>query len=356
MEMQYIMDGNGNYYRVNGENQLVVAEGKEDASVFTAFDASLRIGTGQKAKFYQTMPIRDEGNKIISISDKNTAKAEAMQPEFEYDITSIDWLEYINLFCYLAEAAKNYQTELNAKISVADKEICDLLHYVELYDLSDEEAIGTMDLLKDARQRRRDIKDEERKVDLFVRNIGTSAMVAKAKTCIKEFRKLDTRKYTPRELSELFAGMEGRKTDRFAYREKKSCVDVETMCEQEEIEVEAIKQKREETIYDGRENNWVEFAKQQRNFYANVQQYMFNLECELGDTEEAIESVLSEIEDANYNVAQGYKAFRELKDLRNEKKAKLQELEQIRKITECFDCTAMAEAYQYAVEEIAGGL
>ncbi len=33
--MQYIMDGSGNYYKINSKNQLVVADGMEDATQFT---------------------------------------------------------------------------------------------------------------------------------------------------------------------------------------------------------------------------------------------------------------------------------------------------------------------------------
>ncbi|MEE1314543.1 MAG: hypothetical protein UHS49_02095 [Faecalimonas sp.] len=317
VDMQYIMDGNGNYYRVNGNNQLVVAESKEEATVFDSSDANQRIGDGKKAKFYQAIPV-DE--KIIAIT--NTAEQEPKKPiNMEYDISAIDWPDYMNLFCYLSETAKNYQEELNAKVSVVDKEICDLLHYVELYDLSDEESVDAVEMLKDARQRRRDIKDEQTMLEAFMRSVGTSANVAKAKNCVKEMGKLETRKYTPRELSELFVGMEKRKTNREICREQKEKSSVPVISEQAEVKME-----KQETIYDGKENDWLGFAKSQRDFFTNVQQYMFNLECELDDIEYAIEDLLRTVEDANYNVAQGYKVFKELKDLRNERMRTIRKL------------------------------
>ena len=48
--MQYIMDGNGNYYRLNGNDQLVVAGSKDEASVFTSVEADERIGRGKKGR------------------------------------------------------------------------------------------------------------------------------------------------------------------------------------------------------------------------------------------------------------------------------------------------------------------
>ena len=57
--MQFIMDGSGNYYRTNEADQLVVAANREEASVFTLFDANQRIGGGKKATFYFTIPVED---------------------------------------------------------------------------------------------------------------------------------------------------------------------------------------------------------------------------------------------------------------------------------------------------------
>ena len=49
---------------------------------------------------------------------------------------------------------------------------------------------------------------------------------------------------------------------------------------------------------------------------------MVDLQIEIEAIDSAIEEILLQIEDANYNVAQGYKAFKELKHLRNERKEK----------------------------------
>ena len=106
---------------------------------------------------------------------------------------------------------------------------------------------------------------------------------------------------------------------------------------------------RKETIYDTKMNDWIVFAREQLDFYQNIPQYMINLQVELDTIDSAIEEALIQIEDANYNVAQGYKAFKELKDLRNGRKEKQRELQCLKIITEGIDCMAMQEIYQNSV-------
>lgn len=54
------------YYRTNKDNQFVVAANREEASVFTLFDANQRIRGGKKATFYFTIPVEYEagGSKV----------------------------------------------------------------------------------------------------------------------------------------------------------------------------------------------------------------------------------------------------------------------------------------------------
>lgn len=388
--MQYIMDGNGNYYTLNGNNQLVVARGREEAAVFTFYEANQRIGGGKKARFYQTIPVaaldeiegemlgeqvdeemadedaeasaHTECSKVYSIVErikdssdmkevleptKLQSKASKSQPDFEYDIEAANWDEFINYFLFLVKSIKGYQEELSKRHSDVEKEICDLLHYVELYDLTDAEGIRVVEMLKDARLRRRDIKDELSRIEYFQKTIGTSANEVKARTFLTDIKKLDTRKYYPRQLSDLFDGMEKRQTDRRQYRErftdrmKDVAREYVDSGETEEAEMEYV-----ETIFDHKENDWLEFARQQKDFYQNVGQYMINLQIDIDTINQAIEVIMETIEDANYNVTQGYKVFKELKDLRNERKAKEQELGVLRTLTEGIDIDSMADAFR----------
>lgn len=376
--LQYIMDGNGNYYTVNGDDQLVVANSREEAGVFTFFEANQRIGGGKKAKFYLTIPAEsiqeaempeelkaeDEfdtamgmapvSSKILNLADRIK---ESEQPNFKYCIDDTNWNEFANYYLFLATHVRGYQEELAKQHSDVEKEICDLLHYVELYDLTNEEGLRAMDMLKDARQRRRNIKDELSKTEFFQKMIGTSGNVAKVKGFLTEIKKLDTRKYYPRQLQDLFKGMDTRATDRDLYRERFSeredCRENENAVS--DMNVEKWREQEmsfTETIFDGKANDWLGFARQQMEFYQNAEQYMVNLQIGIDIIDRSIENVMEQMEEANYNVTQGYKVFKQLKDLRNERKTKERELAVLKIMTECFDLTAMADAFTYNMTEI----
>lgn len=384
--MQYIMDGNGNYYTVNGSGQLVVAKDRDEAGVFTFFEANQRIGGGKKAKFYHTIPVDTledmeremlEGASSINVFHvvNNIQQEEALSEtteevlskpmeeapvenekyiSYEYDIEHVDWVEFTNYYIYLMSAVKEYQERLAGRHSDVEKEICDLLHYVELYDLDDGEALRAVDLLKDARQRRRDIKDEMTRTEFFQKNIGTSAILAKAKGYLTELKKLDTRKYHPRQLPELFSGMEDRITDRNRYRENRDVYLQELTGYEDDYQEKMERQQMSfsKTIYDKKDNDWLGFVKQQLEFYQNAGQYMMNLEIRLDAIDSEIEKIMEQIEDANYNVTQGYKVFKDLKILRIERKEKERELQILRTMTEYFDCNSMADTYAYIADEI----
>ena len=81
-------------------------------------------------------------------------------------------------------------------------------------------------------------------------------------------------------------------------------------------------EERSYTPFDGKENDWLSFARQQAEFYRNAGHYITNLQIDIKEIDSEIENILLETEDANCNVTQGYKVFKRLKELRLEKKAR----------------------------------
>ena len=116
-------------------------------------------------------------------------------------------------------------------------------------------------------------------------------------------------------------------------------------------------EERSYTPFDGKENDWLSFARQQAEFYRNAGQYITNLQMDMKEIDAEIEDILLETEDANCNVAQGYKIFKRLKELRLEKKAKNQELSCLYALTDYIDCQSLADVCEdnlAEVEEIIG--
>ena len=280
---------------------------------------------------------------------------------FIYDRMHIDWDEYLTYFCDLTLGIKDYQEELKHSLNELEMQICDIMHYIELYDMDEYESIRMVDLLKECREQRRDAKDEMIRVECFQKSIGTSANVTKVKEEMVQIKKLSTRTYHPRKLKALF-----KYCPQETIRQSKLCkaLDDTTCMEEQAKHYESCETSNEEetgaimeytkqmTIFDGKENDWLQFAKQQEEFYANAEQYIYNLQTDLNELDEEIERILGEVEDANYNVAQGYHVFKQLKELRVTKKNKQKELQCLYTLTYGVDCEQQADIMKDCVYKL----
>lgn len=352
--MYYIIDGRGNYYRTNEEDQLIVSRDKENADLFELKEANKRINSGKKMYFYSILPadmesgvghvsaLREESAWVEENVASEVPKQEMHHTsEYKYDLEELDWKEYLLHFSYVVSGLKKYQDKLNSELSEVDMCISDLMHYLELYDLEDGDYIKAASMIKQYREQRRMIKDKAYMAECFQKTIGTNANLLKAKEALTHINKLEHRTYKPRLLSEIF-------TDTLIPSERR-----EPLPEQPEERVEAMEYlEQRDTKFDGEENDWGHLVAEQTIFFAEAKQYACNLQITLNELDEEIEQMLYQIEEANCNVTQGYKVFRSLKDLRVERKKVAKELECVQTITRCFDCEAMSEAYRYCGERI----
>ena len=386
--LYYIMDYSGNYYRTNQADQLVAAASEQDATVFTFAQANSRIGIGKKSAFYCMIPIEEDVTDTgIESEEENKADMEVQEraeteigdyispvkeltydeltEEVEknvlsYDLSEMDWAEYLTHFTYLVNGIKDYRDELAKKHSDVEQKICDILHYIELCETDDGEAVDLIELLRVCRENRRDIKDELQRIEYFQTNLGTNAKLAKAKQALKCIKGLETRKYKPRKYDELFENCvmkerrlhKGDISDTQDYREnRKERFDIGQAIDDEGGE-EIMTEERRYTPFDRKENDWLAFARQQAEFYRNVGQYIRNLQLDIREIDDEIEDILCEAENANCNVAQGYKVFKRLKELRLERKAKSQELNSLYAMTDYIDCEALANTCEDNLKEV----
>lgn len=223
----YITYYSSHYYRVDSKDQLVAAGSENEATIFSFADANRRIGAGPKSKFYFMTSVETEEeveeteemlepeaeetvdeaiiSTVIEMKEAEVSKA-AEGPTDEYDLSAINWEEYLTNFSYIVSNISCYKDELNQKLAEVDKKICDILHYIELCDTDEADAQDLVELLRVCRENRREYKDEMFRAEMFQKNIGTNANLAKVKDAIKSIRGLANRKYTAREFSELFDG------------------------------------------------------------------------------------------------------------------------------------------------------
>lgn len=390
--LYYIMDYSGHYYRTNKADQLVAVAGEQDATVFTFAQANSRICVGKKAAFYCMVPIEEnveDMSREVSGSDeisdnfsalpveeqeenndeyvspiKELTYDEVMEPieknVASYDLSEMDWAEYLTHFTYLVEGLKDYRDELSKKHSDVEQKICDILHYIELCETDDNEAVDLIELLRVCRENRRDIKDELQRIEYFQNSFGTNTNVTKAKQALKSIKGLGTRKYKPRKYEELFENciLKDRRLQRddihgtvHISSDTKQRYSVEPTFDEKDGEVTMVEE-RSYTPLDEKENDWVSFARQQAEFYRNAGQYIINIQIDIKELDTEIENILLEIEGANCNVAQGYKVFKRLKELRLEKKAKIKELNCLYALTDYIDCESLADTCEDNLAEI----
>lgn len=365
--LYYIMDYSGHYYRTNQAEQLVAAAGEQEATIFTLAQANRHIGVGKKASFYCMVPIEEQTESItdeVVSPIKELTYDEVTEPVEKkvasYDLSEMDWAEYLTHFTYLVEGLKDYKEELTKKHSDIDQKICDVLHYIELCETDANEAADLVELLRVCRENRRDIKDELQRIEYFQNNFGTNANVTKAKQALKCIMGLETRKYEPRKYEELFENciLKDRRLQRDDISEaihgssdKKQRYSEEPTFEEKDGE-DTMTEERSYTPFDGKENDWLSFARQQAEFYRNAGQYITNLQMDMKEIDAEIEDILLETEDANCNVAQGYKIFKRLKELRLEKKAKNRELNCLYALTDYIDCQSLADVCEDNLAEV----
>lgn len=111
----------------------------------------------------------------------------------------------------------------------------------------------------------------------------------------------------------------------------------------EVLEVELV---RKETVFDDGKYDWIQMAREQMTFFADIKQYMMNLQIVIRNMDNEIEDILDYIGSTNYNVAQGYKVYKMLRERRKQRNDVMQELNQLQVLTDGFECDQMRKLYQ----------
>lgn len=112
--------------------------------------------------------------------------------------------ESTQAFVALETICKNLKKRrdyLNSELSIADKKITDIEHYIEFYNLSASQGYKAAKLLKDCLEERRNIKNELGQIvsisGMNIGFIGNGNMQ-------KSLDKINNKQYVPRVLTELF--------------------------------------------------------------------------------------------------------------------------------------------------------
>ncbi len=331
----FIVDNMGRYYVVDENDTLTLA--KEDSRIesFNIIEANKRIGNSSMKSMLKTLTANESAGGKDTKQSQKTVKA--------YDMDKIDLVELTEKISFIYQNINSYQKRLQGELGAVDEELCDLAHFIELYD-SDEKALELVHQIYGCRKRRRSIKDQLYKAETFSKLFKHDGIEIVLKEIRNHMKKLKTREYMPRVLAGMFVGAAKRKEELSPPGQDKKEQEVKP---EEEYMEEQMNYERQDTIYDEAKTNWDAMVMQQKEFFENAQQYIINLQLDLEELDKRIENFMERCESTKCNVTQGYKLLMQLKDMRCKRAEKIKELNKVSTIVECFDCNAMVDIYRY---------
>lgn len=160
----------------------------------------------EKANNLYTNCISPVFRKVWTIVEYETELKEACA--LDEKKFSFDWKELSDSQNRLYDNLRQYGISLNDRLSQVDMEICDIQHYIEFFSLDAAKGYKAYRMLKERLIRRREIKDEMTKVNLFLS--GTSSDFSSGKVS-RQLQNMEKSAYQPRILNELFGLDEGQK-------------------------------------------------------------------------------------------------------------------------------------------------
>lgn len=190
--MAYVIYDNDNYVRQDMDGFSLVDDidsATKWKSVKSANNVCKHINANRKIQgnCFEVRYVLQE-NKMINPPAKPI--------ELDYEI--LDKVKDILSITKQIEERKMYLTE---QIQEIDLEIVDIEHAAEFYDLNASQGYKLYKLLHDNRIKRRELKNELEKINLF---LGASIKSANMENLERSILGLNNRKYTPRINKELF--------------------------------------------------------------------------------------------------------------------------------------------------------
>lgn len=199
MSQYIITDGERFIYR-NHSGKYVPTHGETMADLFTKKQAESiynhQLPKALKSVFHvERYDKPHEGIKEVKQSDLDNTEKLIISDNIK------NWIDKISDLNGLSQDVLHRKEELLSLLSNVDKELSDLLHYIEFCNLNAYQGYMAYKMIKERRIKRRSIKNE-----LVVLDIISSKKFSDLITeeVLKTVRSLDKRTYEPRVITELF--------------------------------------------------------------------------------------------------------------------------------------------------------
>ena len=217
MALYVITDGNMNYIRRDATGKYVLVRGRKHADEFTeqwkakkVLDNNL---TPKKRKLFKVLEVTAEisGFQKQEKTDPAPVKKEdpiqevkpTEKPDENVELHDLDELrKQITAIKKFIDNNEFRSRSLSDLLSVKDKEIIDIQHYIEFSELGNDDVLKTYAMLKDRLVDRRKIKNELS----VLRQLSDCKMDAKMlNDVLNTMASYDSKMYSPRVLTTLFA-------------------------------------------------------------------------------------------------------------------------------------------------------
>ena len=185
-------DRNGNYVPTSFESFADIFSKKQAENIYKSSLTKALRGDFHVEKTSEEVPAQ-----VKPVTDKDieeTGKV-MVSEDIKY------WLDKATDMSNIANEAINRKRKLCQELSLVDKELCDILHYIEFCNLNAAQGYKAYKMVKERRILRRKIKDEISILD----SILDQKVSQTAKNTIQKIAEnMDKRTYEPRVLKELF--------------------------------------------------------------------------------------------------------------------------------------------------------
>lgn len=202
--MGYIITDGRCYIKIGNDNQQLTTSDKTQACVFDTYNKASNLITSLK-KSLKIFDWRVEEKITEDVKSKNQISINQVEHNTYiptvFDDMNYDWINQANEFEEFSKQLKQYYINLKIKQKEVDQEICDIEHFIEFVVLNAAQGYKAYAMLKERRIRRRKIKDELLKINIY---LDCSTQDISDGRLAKRLNGIEHRKYEPRILKELF--------------------------------------------------------------------------------------------------------------------------------------------------------
>lgn len=184
-------DRNGRYVPTHSEVMTDIFSKKQAESIYNN-----QLPRALKSVFHvEKYDKPPEGVKQVTETDIQNTEKVMVSDNIQ------KWLDKISDLNGLAKDASHRKEELVNQLSNIDKELSDLLHYIEFCNLNAAQGYTAYKMVKERRIKRRSIKNELTVVEAILNKKISESVTDEI---MKTVRSLDQRSYEPRVIAELF--------------------------------------------------------------------------------------------------------------------------------------------------------